>query len=91
MRHFDHARNLMRHGVHPEALRLREHERATLIAEAQTREFMDLSSKVVGAFFGADEVATMGGEPDNEVAGERVIASVVTHNRLRVRLTLEVE
>lgn len=88
---YDYHRNLLRHGMHPDALNVKEHERAALLSEAQERDFAELSAKLVECLFGADEVAAIGGEPDSDVPGERVTATAVTHNGLRLRVTVEVE
>lgn len=54
------------------------------------REFACIAAKVFAAFYGADEVRTIGGD-GRDIPGERTAGSVVTHAGQRIRLTLEVE
>jgi hypothetical protein len=86
---FDYHRNLVRDGMHPDALHVPEHVRADLLAEAQGREWDALVGKVTFAFFAADEIE-VGGNDEAHTA-ERSTVSGITRSGLRVRLVLEVE
>lgn len=91
MSRYNYHRNLVRDGMHPDALKVPEHVRADLLAEAQDREFTALAEKVSTAFWGADEVETMsdGGYEAGETM--RGVFGGITRSGLRVRLVLEVE
>ncbi len=89
MSRYNYHRNLVKDGMHPDALRVPEHVRADIRTEAQEREFAALVEKVCSAFWGADEVAVM--SEGESRPGERHDFGGITRSGLRVRLVLEVE
>lgn len=89
MSRYDYHRNLVRDGMHPDALRVPEHVRAELLSEAQEREWFAMVHKMVSAFFSTDEIE-VGGQHE-VTTNERASVTGTTRSGLRVRLVLEVE
>ena len=90
MSRYDYHRNLVRDGMHPDALKVPEHVRAELLAEEQERELAVIAEKVSSALWGADEVSVMFDGETFEDDG-RFVCGGITRSGLRVRLVLEVE